>query len=89
MAFDPDKVYYKNLEPTSGRPGPFTPRELSSIPSKKIHIMYRDADGISVGELDVKIVWVDDSAIYLERKAEDDFMVPWHDVFFIEPVNSV
>lgn len=83
MAFDPDKTYYTNL-PGANRQGPFTPRELSAIPSKKINIMYRDADGNSVGELDVKIVWVDDCAIFLERRAEDDFMVPWHDVMFIE-----
>lgn len=46
--------------------------------------MYKDSDGMSNGELNVKVVWADDVAIYLERGIEDDFMVPWEDVFFIQ-----
>ena len=46
--------------------------------------MYKDADGMSNGELNAKVVWADDVAIYLERGSEDDFLVPWSDVFFIK-----
>jgi hypothetical protein len=80
--FDPDKVYYTNSSPI--HPGPHTPRQISNAPDKKIDIMYKDSDGMSNGELNVKVVWADDVAIYLERGIEDDFMVPWEDVFFIQ-----
>jgi hypothetical protein len=45
--------------------------------------MYKDADGMSNGELGAKVVWADEVAIYLERGVEDDFLVPWQDIFFI------
>jgi hypothetical protein len=82
MGFDPDHNYYQNNVPTS--PGPYTPRQISNAPDKRIDIMYKDADGMSNGELNAKVVWADDVAIYLERGAEDDFLVPWRDIIFIK-----
>ena len=82
MSFDPDKYYYRNQ--VEGHSGPYTPRQISDAPDKKIDIMYRDADGMSNGELGVKVVWADDVAIYLERGTEDDFLVPWSEIFFIK-----
>ena len=81
MSFDPDKNYYQNK--VYGHDGPYTPRQISNAPDKKIDIMYKDVDGMSNGELGVKVVWADEVAIYLERGAEDDFLVPWEDIFFI------
>ena len=79
--FDPDKTYYQS---SPIHPGPYTPRQISTAPDKKISVMYKDADGMSNGELEIKVVWVDDVALYLERSPEDDFMIPWSDVFYIQ-----
>jgi hypothetical protein len=82
MATDPDKSYYKNFSRTED---PLTIRELSELPSRKIDIFYKNADRIGAVDMDVKIVWADEVAIYLERGPEDDFMVPWTDVVDIAP----
>lgn len=82
MGIDLDRTYYQNK--LVGYPGPYTPRQISQAPDKKITVMYKDADGSSNGEMDVKVVWVDEIAMYLERGAEDDFMVPWSDIHYIQ-----
>lgn len=84
MAINLDHAYYQNA--IVGYPEPYTPRQLSKAPDGKITVMYKDADGNTNGEMDVKVIWVDDIAIYLEREPEDDFMVPWTEIQYIQIV---
>lgn len=84
MAFDPDQTYYTNMAGVE-HGGPYTPRQLSKIPTGKIgSIMFVDVDGMTSGLMDVKVIWVDDVALYLEVQPEEDILIPWGNIMWID-----